>query len=84
MGGVPFFCRAAEWITVSNQSAGNQRFCKVYMYMSALLCNIYAQFMCTCAHVYALCGYTRHLRTCRYVAIHTCMCINKISREPPG
>ena len=21
-------------------------------------------------HTYALCGYTRHLRTCRYVAIH--------------
>ena len=24
----------------------------------------------TCAHYYALCGYTRHLRTCRYAAIH--------------
>ena len=21
-------------------------------------------------HTYALCGYTRHLRTCRYAAIH--------------
>ena len=24
--------------------------------------------MCTCTH--ALCGYTRHLRTCRYAAVH--------------
>ena len=34
------------------------------------------QFTCTRVHVhmythtYALCGYTRRLRTCRYVAIH--------------
>ena len=28
---------------ITNPSAGNQRFCNyVYMYMSALLCNIYA------------------------------------------
>ena len=32
-----------ESIAVSNQSAGNQRFYNyVYMYLSALLCNIYA------------------------------------------
>ena len=73
-----YFCRAAtrtEWIAVLNPSAGNQRFCNyVYMYMSALLCNIYAQCMCTCTHVHAhvctmwlytslaylsVCGYTR-------------------------
>ena len=45
-----------EWIAVSNPSAGNQR-----------LCNIYAE--CMYMHTYALCGCTRHLRTCRYAAI---------------
>ena len=35
--------RPTEWIGVLNPSAGNQSFCNyVYMYMSALLCNIYA------------------------------------------
>ena len=67
--------RPTEWIAVSNPSAGNQRFCNyVYMYMSALLCNIYAECLCTCTHVHghvctmqlytslaylSVCGYTR-------------------------
>ena len=42
-----------EWIAVSNPGAGNQRFCNyVYMYMSALLCNIYA--LCTRMHYAAI------------------------------
>ena len=44
-----------KWITVSNQSAGNQRFYNyVHIYM----------------HMCALCSYTRHLCTCWYAAIH--------------
>ena len=45
--------RPTEWIVMSNPSAGNQRVCN-YVYM-------YMSAL--------LCGYTRHLRTCRYVAI---------------
>ena len=38
-----FVERPTEWIAVSNPGAGNQRFYNsVYMYMSALLCSIYA------------------------------------------
>ena len=43
-----YFCQVravwpTEWSAVSNPGVGNQRFCNyVYMYMSALLCNIYA------------------------------------------
>ena len=40
------------------------------VYMSALLCNIYAcVYVHMYTHTYALCGCTRHLRTCRYAAI---------------
>ena len=43
--------RPTEWIAVSNPSAGNQRFFNyVHMYMSALLCNIYAECMETVAY----------------------------------
>ena len=44
--GIFFFAeQLTEWIAVSNPSAGKQRFCN-YVYMSALLCNIYAH-VCT-------------------------------------
>ena len=57
--------RPTEWIAVSNPGAGNQRFYNyVYMYMQT--CTI-IQYSCI---VHALCGYTRHLRTCHYAAIH--------------
>ena len=60
--------RPTEWISVLNPGAGNQRF-----YSSACAC-VHVHSACVHVHMYmhtyALCGYTCHLRTCRYAAIH--------------
>ena len=64
--------RPTECSAVSNPGAGNQRFLQLRVKMK-----YYAIFMhSVCVHVhmymhtYAQCGYTRHLPTCRYAAIH--------------
>ena len=47
--------RPTEWIAVSNPSA-------IFMHSACVHVQMYM-------HTYALCGYTRHLRTCRYMGI---------------
>ena len=54
-----------------------QHYYAIFMHSACVHVHMY-MYTCTCTHVhvhmymhtYALCGYTRHLRTCRYAAIH--------------
>ena len=56
-----YFCRAANWVC--------RRVVCVHVHVSTIM-----QYLCIVhvymyMHTYALCGYTCHLRTCRYAAI---------------
>ena len=68
-GGI-FAQRPTEWIAVSNPGAGKQILqLRVHVHVSTIM-----QYLCIVhvhmyMHTYALCGYTRHLCTCRYAAI---------------
>ena len=71
-----YFCQAANW--VDRRVEPNVLVKRDFATTCTCTCqHYYAIFMhSACAdvhmymHTYALCGYTRQLRTCRYVAIH--------------
>ena len=67
-----YFCRPANWVDLRVEPKCWQSeilqdlHVHVHVHVSTIM-----QYLCIVyMHMYVLCGYTRHLRTCRYVAIH--------------